>query len=128
MLSRRGWAYEAVRYHVVLLQHVRGHLGVLVVVVVDEVFVAHAGFLLDEDAGFDDFAEACGVGVAGFEDHGEVLDGVCERREWGMLCRMHAIPESGCLHSRTYDVLPGLSLWLRISAWYSRRHRRDAGS
>lgn len=51
-----------------------------------------------------------------------------ERDYWEVLCRMYAIPESGCLHSRTYDVLPGLSLWLRISGWCSPRHRRDAGS
>lgn len=41
----------------------------LVVVVLDEGFVAHAGFLFDEDGGFDDFAEAGCVGVARFEDH-----------------------------------------------------------
>lgn len=42
----------------------------LVVVVLDEGLVAHAGFLLDEDRGLCYFAEAGGVGVAGFEDHG----------------------------------------------------------
>ena len=52
-----------------LLQDGRGHLRVLVVVVVDEGLVAEARLLAHEDGGFDDFAEAGCVGVAGFEDH-----------------------------------------------------------
>ena len=62
-------AYKTVRDHVVLLQHRRRHLCVLVVVMLDEIGVAHAGFLSYEDGGFDDFAEACCRGIAGFEDH-----------------------------------------------------------
>ena len=53
-----------------LLQHRRGHLGMFVIVMFDEVGVAHASFLSHEDGGFDDFAEACRWGVAGFKDHG----------------------------------------------------------
>jgi len=52
-------AYKTVRDHVVLLQHRRSHLCMLVVVMLDEVGIAHAGLLSYEDGGFDDFAEAC---------------------------------------------------------------------
>ena len=62
-------AYKTVRDHVVLLQHRRSHLSVLVVVMLDEVGIAHSGLLSHEDGGFDDFAEACCRGIAGFEDH-----------------------------------------------------------
>ena len=47
LLDGVGEAYQAVCYDVVLLEHWSGHLGVLVVVVLDEVFIAHAGLLLD---------------------------------------------------------------------------------
>ena len=52
-------AYKTVCDHVVFLQHRRGHLGVFVIVMLDEIGVAHAGLLAYEDGGFDDFAEAC---------------------------------------------------------------------
>lgn len=52
-----------------LLDHGSGELSVNVVVVGDEVDIAHAGFLLDEDGGFCDFAEAGCVGVAGLQNH-----------------------------------------------------------
>ena len=63
-------AYKTVRDDIVLLQHWCCHLGVLVVVVLDEVFIAHAGFLLHQDGGLDYFPESSCVWVAGFEDHG----------------------------------------------------------
>lgn len=62
----RVLAYKTIRDHVVLLEHGSCHLRVLVVVMLDEVGVAHAGFLLHEDGGFDDFTEAGGIGIAGF--------------------------------------------------------------
>ena len=61
--------YKTVRYDIMLFQHGRGHLRMLVVVVLYEVFITHTGFLLHEDCGFHDFAEAGRVGVACFEDH-----------------------------------------------------------
>jgi hypothetical protein len=42
------------------------HLCVLVVIVLDEICIAHAGFLFDEDCCFDDFSETCCVGIAGW--------------------------------------------------------------
>lgn len=62
----RVLAYKTIRDHVVLLEHGSGHLRVLVVVMLDEVGVAHARLLLHQDGGFDDFAETGGIGVAGF--------------------------------------------------------------
>lgn len=62
-------AYETVRDDVVLLEHWSGHLSMLVVVMLDEIFIAHARLLLDEDGGLDDFAEAGGVGIACLQDH-----------------------------------------------------------
>lgn len=52
-------AYKTVRNDVVFLQNRRGHLGVLMVVVFDESFVAEAWLFADEDCGFHYFAEAC---------------------------------------------------------------------
>lgn len=48
-----------------LLKHRRSHLGMFMVVVLDEVLIAHAGFLLHKDRGFDHFAETGGIGIAG---------------------------------------------------------------
>ena len=52
-----------------LLKHGRSHLGMFMVVMLDEVVIAHAGFLLHEDCGFDHFAETRGIGIASFQDH-----------------------------------------------------------
>lgn len=52
-------AYETVRDDVVLLQYWRGHLGMLVVVVLDESLVADSWLFTDEDGCFDDLTEAC---------------------------------------------------------------------
>jgi len=57
--SRLDNAYKTVCDHVVLLQHRRGHLRMLVVVMFDEVGIAHASLLSDEYCCFDDLAEAC---------------------------------------------------------------------
>lgn len=64
-----GKAYKAVRDAIVLLQHWSSELGVLVVVVLYEGFVAQAWLLLHEDGGFDDFAKAGRVWVACLEHH-----------------------------------------------------------
>lgn len=68
-----GDTYQGICDHIMLLEYRRSHLGMLVVVMLDEVRVAHAWFLLDQDGGFDDFAEAYSVRVACFEDHVEGL-------------------------------------------------------
>ena len=49
-----------------LLNHGSGELGVDVVVVGDEVGIAHAGFLFDEDCSLCDFAKASRVCIASF--------------------------------------------------------------
>lgn len=58
--------YKTICNTIMLLKHRRSHLGMLMVVVLDEVLVAHAGFLLHEDRDFDHFAETRGIGIAGF--------------------------------------------------------------
>ena len=65
-------AYKAISNDIMLFQHWSSHLRVLVVVVCDEVLVAHAGLLFHQDGGFDDFAEAGCIRVASFEDHGDL--------------------------------------------------------
>jgi hypothetical protein len=67
--SRRWKAYKTVGDNVMFLQYWRSHLGVLVVIMLDESLVAHAGFLLYEDCSLDDLAEAGCVWIAGFEHH-----------------------------------------------------------
>ena len=42
-----------------LFEHWSCHLGMLVVIMLDEVLVGHSWFLLHQDSGLDDFAEAC---------------------------------------------------------------------
>jgi len=54
-----------------------GHLGMDVVVVVDEVFVGHALFLLNEDGHLDDLAEASRVGIPSFEHHDGTVKVLC---------------------------------------------------
>jgi len=63
-------AYKTIRDAIMPLQHRSSELGMLVVVVLYEGFVAEAWLLFHQDGGFDDFAEAGGVWVAGFEHHG----------------------------------------------------------
>lgn len=50
--------YKRVGDDMMLLQHRCSHLSMLVIVVLDEVCVGHAGLLLHENGRFDDFAEA----------------------------------------------------------------------
>ena len=77
-----GRTYQRVVDDVVFLEHWGRHLGVLVIVVLDEGFVAHPGLLLDEHAYFGYFAEARCAGVTGFQDHDlGVL--CCERKKKG---------------------------------------------
>ena len=68
-------SYETVSYDIVLLQYRSGHLSMLVVVMLDEVLIAHARFLLHEYCGFDDFSKTCCVWIACLENHLRLIDG-----------------------------------------------------
>ena len=50
-------AYQAIRYHIMPLQDRSRHLSVFVIIVLDEIFVAHARLLLHEDGRFDNLSE-----------------------------------------------------------------------
>jgi hypothetical protein len=71
LTETRDWTktYQAISYNVVFLEHWSSHLGVLVVVVFDEVFIAHARFLLDHYRCFDDLPKTCRIWVTSFENH-----------------------------------------------------------
>ena len=64
--KRKEKTYKTIGNTIMFLEHRRSHLGMLMVVVLDEVLIAHAGFLLHEDGGLDHFAETRGISIAGF--------------------------------------------------------------
>jgi len=66
----RGTLYKAVADDAVPLEDGNGALGMVVVVVVNEVGIRHAVFLLDVDGGLDHLSEACRVRVTCFECSG----------------------------------------------------------
>jgi hypothetical protein len=79
--------YETVMYDLVLQQHRRGHLGMLLVVVLNEVLVANSFLLLHHHRDLDHLAEAGSARVASFEDH----DG----RGWEGKARSRGVHRSG---------------------------------
>lgn len=61
--------YKTIRDAIVLLQDRGRHLRMLMVVVLDEVCIRHSWLLLDQDGGFDNFAETDRTRIARLEHH-----------------------------------------------------------
>jgi hypothetical protein len=67
--------YETVTYNLMLQQHGRGHLGMLLIVVFDEIVVTDPLLLLHQYCDLDDLSETGSARIPGFEDHGGLTTG-----------------------------------------------------
>jgi hypothetical protein len=68
--------YETVTYNLMLQKYRRGHLGVLLIVMLDEIIVIDALFLLHHHRDLHDLSEACSARVASFENHAGTKIGI----------------------------------------------------